>query len=126
MKKIFISQPMQDKTDEAIKRERQRAIATIKERFKIKDAEILDSYFEGAPHDAKPLWFLGKSIYPVEDDYKLSRPTHIRNLTHPELELSKEQLDELYQSTKTNYATNYIPNKENKPIILFVSVLNPA
>ena len=36
MKKLFISQPMAGKTDE--------------------------SFFEGAPAEAKPLWFLGKSI----------------------------------------------------------------
>ena len=24
--------------------------------------EVLDSFFQGAPADAKPLWFLGKSL----------------------------------------------------------------
>ena len=62
MKKVFISQPMVDKTDEQIKAERERAIKAIKERFPAEEIEIIDSFFEGAPHDAKPLWFLGKSI----------------------------------------------------------------
>ena len=26
------------------------------------DVEVIDSFFKDAPHDAKPLWFLGKSI----------------------------------------------------------------
>ncbi|MCI6068366.1 MAG: hypothetical protein MR707_09135, partial [Galactobacillus timonensis] len=24
--------------------------------------QVIDSFFEDAPHDAKPLWFLGKSL----------------------------------------------------------------
>jgi len=60
--KVFISQPMRDKTDEQIKQERERAINAIKEKHPNEDIEILDSFFEGAPHDAKPLWFLGKSF----------------------------------------------------------------
>jgi hypothetical protein len=61
MKKVFISQPMVDKTDEQIKTERQRAVSRIAEMYD-EEVEIVDSFFEGAPHDAKPLWFLGKSI----------------------------------------------------------------
>lgn len=62
--KVFISQPMVDKTDEQIKEERNRAILTIKEKFNgtDKELEIIDSFFESAPHDVKPLWFLGKSF----------------------------------------------------------------
>lgn len=60
--KVFISQPMVDKTDEQIKEERIRAINAIKEKYSDENVEIVDSFFEGAPHDAKPLWFLGKSI----------------------------------------------------------------
>ena len=60
--KVFISQPMVDKTDEQIKEERARAINAIKARYSNANVEIVDSFFEGAPHDAKPLWFLGKSI----------------------------------------------------------------
>lgn len=61
MLKVFISQPMRDKTDEQIKQERNRAISIIKNKFD-DDVEILDSFFEDAPHNAAPLWFLGKSI----------------------------------------------------------------
>lgn len=60
--KVFISQPMVDKTNEEIKTERDRAIKVIKEKYDTEDIEILDSFFENAPHDAKPLYFLAKSI----------------------------------------------------------------
>lgn len=61
MKRIFISQPMKGKTETEIKVERQKIIdGCIKEYGS--DIEIIDSYFEGAPADARPLWFLGKSL----------------------------------------------------------------
>lgn len=60
MKKLFISQPMRDKTDEEIKAERARIVEAVTERFG--EVEVIDSFFESAPHDAKPLWFLGKSL----------------------------------------------------------------
>lgn len=59
--KLFISQPMRDKTNEEIERERQNAIQSVKEKFG-DDIEVIDSFFKDAPHDAKPLWFLGKSL----------------------------------------------------------------
>ena len=62
MIKIFISQPMKDKTNEQIEAERKRAVETIKKEYFDDDVEIIDSFFKGAPHDAKPLWFLGKSF----------------------------------------------------------------
>lgn len=61
MKKLFISQPMRDKTDEQIKTERSRAMAVARDKLG-EDIELIDSFFESAPHDAKPLWFLGKSL----------------------------------------------------------------
>lgn len=60
MKKIFISQPMKDKTDEEIISERERIIELCKKKYG--DIEIIDSFFESAPHDARPLWFLAKSL----------------------------------------------------------------
>lgn len=60
-KKLFISQPMKDKTNEEIKEERERIINEVKEKYGDK-VEVIDSFFENAPHDAKPLWFLGKSL----------------------------------------------------------------
>ena len=61
MKKLFISQPMKDKTDEEIKAVREEAIRRAKEKL-VEDVEVIDSFFENAPHDARPLWFLGKSL----------------------------------------------------------------
>ena len=58
--KLFISQPMRDKTDEEIKAEREKIIKEVTK--VIGDVEVIDSFFENAPHDAKPLWFLGKSL----------------------------------------------------------------
>ena len=59
MKKVFISQPMKDKTDEEIKAVRAAVSKHIANLYN-DEAEIIDSFFEGAPHDATPLWFLGK------------------------------------------------------------------
>ena len=66
MIKVFISQPMRDKTDDEIKKERERAIEEVKKKFN-DDVKIIDSFFEGAPHDAKPLWFLGESLRKLSD-----------------------------------------------------------
>lgn len=59
--KVFISQPMVDKTDEQILMERCRAVQAIKEKYG-EDVNVLDSFFQVAPHNAKPLWFLARSI----------------------------------------------------------------
>ena len=64
--KVFISQPMRDKTDEQIKSEREKAIKAIREKHN-EEVEIIDSFFENAPHNAKPLWFLGKSLELLAD-----------------------------------------------------------
>lgn len=61
MKKLFISQPMRGKTNEEILKEREKAINEAKKIYG-KDIEVIDSFFQDAPVDAKPLWFLGKSI----------------------------------------------------------------
>lgn len=53
---------MKDKTDEQIKTEREKAMKVIKEVYMDEEIEIINSFFEGMPHDAKPLWFLGKSF----------------------------------------------------------------
>ena len=60
-KKLFISQPMCDKTDDEIKAVRRQAIEEAKKELG-EDVEVIDSFFEGAPHDAKPMWFLSKSL----------------------------------------------------------------
>jgi hypothetical protein len=61
MKKLFISQPMKGKSDEEILIERKRAIKTAEELLG-EPVEIIDSFFQNAPADARPLWFLGKSL----------------------------------------------------------------
>lgn len=61
MLQVFISQPMSGKTAKEIKEERSRIVSKISETV-AEPFNIIDSFFETAPHDAKPLWFLGKSI----------------------------------------------------------------
>lgn len=61
MKKLFISQPMRGKTDEEILSERKKAIESA-ERSLGEPVEVIDSFFQNAPADARPLWFLGKSL----------------------------------------------------------------
>lgn len=61
MKKLFISQPMRGKTDEEILAVREKAIASA-ERHLGEKVEVIDSFFQNAPAEAKPLWFLGKSL----------------------------------------------------------------
>ena len=61
MKRLFISQPMKGKTDKVILEERNKAIKIAKDILQ-DDIEVIDSFFQFAPADVKPLWFLGKSI----------------------------------------------------------------
>ena len=59
--KLFISQPMRDRTDEEILAERNAAVEAVKKELGT-DVEVLDTFFADAPTDKKPLWFLAKSI----------------------------------------------------------------
>jgi len=61
MKKLFISQPMNGKSDDEILQERQEAIAIAKEIIG-EDVEVLDTFFDDFPDDAKPLQYLARSI----------------------------------------------------------------
>ena len=61
MKKLFISQPMRGKTNEEILAVRGKAIKSA-ERHLGEKVEVIDSFFKDAPVDAKPLWYLAKSI----------------------------------------------------------------
>lgn len=61
MKKLFISQPMKGKADEEILKERESAIASAQD-IMGEPVEVIDSFFQNAPADARPLWFLGKSL----------------------------------------------------------------
>lgn len=59
--KLFISQPMRGLTDEEILAVRENAKSFV-ERLFGEEVEVLESFFLGAPADAKPLWYLGESI----------------------------------------------------------------
>lgn len=61
MKKLFISQPMRGKTDAEILAEREKAIASAERQLGEK-VEVIDSFFQNTPVEAKPLRFLGKSL----------------------------------------------------------------
>lgn len=61
MKRLFISQPMRGKSDEEILAERDKAIKAAQELVG-EPVEVIDSFFQNAPADARPLWFLGKSL----------------------------------------------------------------
>lgn len=54
--KLFISQPMNGLSNEDIQKAREDVIN------KYPEYEVINSFFMDAPHDAKPLWFLGKSL----------------------------------------------------------------
>mgnify|MGYP004475289843 FL=1 len=66
MKKLFISQPMRDKTDEEILAVREKALKSA-EKYLGEPVEVIDSFFQSAPVGAKPLWFLGKSLELLSD-----------------------------------------------------------
>ena len=61
MKKLFISQPMRGKTDEEILAVRSDAIQAAKAAVG-EDVEVIESFFQNAPAEARPLWFPGKSL----------------------------------------------------------------
>ena len=63
--KVFISQVMRGLTDEEILKTREEAIKFAKTTIGLASGdtiEIIDSFFQSAPAEAKPLWFLGKSL----------------------------------------------------------------
>ena len=65
MIKIFISQPMNGRSNEEIKVEREYLAYKIEEYYKHEKKEsvqVIDSFIKDAPQDANSLWFLGKSL----------------------------------------------------------------
>ena len=50
--KVFISQPMRDKTNEQIEKERNDAISYVYNKLGAKEVEVIDSFFKNAPHEA--------------------------------------------------------------------------
>ena len=61
MKKLFISQPMNGKTDEEILAEREDAITKAKELVG-EEVEVIDTFYTDFSSDAKPLEYLARSI----------------------------------------------------------------
>ena len=61
MIKVFISQPMANKTGKKILQERERAVKRVKKHFDDDDIKIVDSYLGMAGVD-HPLALLGKSL----------------------------------------------------------------
>ena len=61
VKKLFISQPMRGKTDEEILAVRAQAKHEV-EASLMEKVVVIDSFIQGDPADAKPLWYLGKSL----------------------------------------------------------------
>ena len=65
MKKVFISQPMNGRSSEEIKVEREYLAYKIEEYYKHEEkdpVQVIDSFIKDAPQDANSLWFLGKSL----------------------------------------------------------------
>lgn len=63
MIRLFISQPMKGKTDEEILAVREKAVASAKKILPDgEEVAVIDSFFQNALADARPLWFLGKSL----------------------------------------------------------------
>lgn len=60
-KKVFISMPMKDKTNAEIEAKREQIKDAIY-RLGYQNVEFIESFFKDAPHEAKPLWYLGESF----------------------------------------------------------------
>lgn len=62
MKKLFISQPMRNKTNEEILNERETAVTAARTILN-EDVKIIDSFFQDEPKvKSTPLWCLGESL----------------------------------------------------------------
>lgn len=58
---LFISQPMKGKSDKEIQEVREAAIDEVRNSFG-EEINVIESFIKDAPEDAKPIWYLGKSI----------------------------------------------------------------
>lgn len=69
MRKLFISQPIRDKTQDEIVREREAAIAAAKTALSEDDIEVIDSYFTdyNPENGCIPLKYLSKSLEKLAD-----------------------------------------------------------
>ena len=61
MKKLFISQPMRGKTDKEIIDVREKAIKRAEKQLD-EPVQVIDSFFQNAPSNARPLWYLVESL----------------------------------------------------------------
>ena len=61
MKKLFISQPMRGQDSAEILAVREKAIKSAENQVG-EPVEIIDSFFQDAPANARPLWYLGESL----------------------------------------------------------------
>lgn len=61
MKKLFISQPMKGLTEKEILAAKEKAIKNAEEKLS-EPVEVIDSFFQEAPANVKPLWYLAKSL----------------------------------------------------------------
>lgn len=69
MKKVFISVPMNGRTDEAIKKSIEHVSKIVSEIIE-DDVEVIDSFLEGADYTNNPVKCLGESIKRLADaDY---------------------------------------------------------
>lgn len=66
MKKLFISQPMGGKSNEEVIKERDKVANIVKEKIG-EDVEVIDSFYENAPEESKPLWLLAKALEFLSD-----------------------------------------------------------
>jgi len=63
-KRLFISQPMRDRTDEEIQAERDRILDEVKEKYP--DVELIDSFFKGATQSPINSSFQGTALTPIK------------------------------------------------------------
>lgn len=62
MKRLFISQPMRDKTNEEILLTRAKAVESARNHLG-EEVEVIDSFFQNIPEvENRPLWCLGESL----------------------------------------------------------------
>lgn len=64
-KKLFISQPMANRTEEEIKFEKEKIIEEVRKIYG--DIDVIDSYIEDSPEDASGIWYLAKSIEMLDE-----------------------------------------------------------
>lgn len=62
--RLFISQPMRNKTDAEIQAERVKVIDECQAYATCtgENVDVIDSIIDDAPEDATPLWYLGESL----------------------------------------------------------------